>query len=179
MVLLRGTYILILILLATLVAGCIVPHGPVKEASIETQCPVRENTNPWITVNPVGNHYLGDVIKINGTTNIKKGNVTIWIKDKDFHTCLNRGDSLEGPCTCCEGVTLTAPIISGINGNNTWSTEVNTSQHRFYPAEFLMWIIYHDCRDFVPFPVPLNITAVSRTLNNSSENVTLYPGTTF
>lgn len=179
MVILRGTHILILILLATLVAGCLLPNGPVNGASIETQCPVRENTKPWITVNPVGDHYLGDVIKINGTTNIEKGNVTIFIKDKIFHTCLNRGASLEGPCTCCEGVTLTAPIITGIYGNNTWSTEVNTSQHRFYPAEFFMGIIYHDCREFAPFTVPLNITAVSHPQYNSSENVTVNSGTIF
>jgi hypothetical protein len=166
MVLFRGAYILILILLAALVAGCILPYGPVNGASIDTVptkiipgittnesftteltlltiCPVRENTKPWITVNPVGDHYLGDVIEINGTTNIESGEVQIFIKDTVYHSCVTIGP-VDAPCPCCGGITITAPIIRGICGNNTWSSEINTSQHQFYPAQFGLWVINRD-----------------------------------
>ncbi len=114
MALFRVTYTLMLILLTVLVSGCMLPQGAVNETSItainvtkisstpiiepvtplftiQTQCPVGKNTTPYITINPVGDHYLGDVIEINGTTNCEMGEVQTWVKDIVFRPgCQNR-----------------------------------------------------------------------------------------
>jgi hypothetical protein len=171
---------LVLVIVAVLLAGCTssnqykVPLTPINYVittlpTIQPQCPVKENTTPWITVNYSDNRQIEDLIKINGTTNIEKGELSIFFLEVAGHTCLNRGDVREGPCPCCEGVTVTAPIVSEVGGNNTWSTEVNTSQYGFYPAKFYMAVYSLDCRELDHYVVTMNITARSSPQYNSSE----------
>lgn len=35
----------------------------------QTQCPAQTDVTPWIIINPIRDHYVGDVFEINGTTN--------------------------------------------------------------------------------------------------------------
>jgi hypothetical protein len=183
---------LMLVMVAVIVSGCAsineagnrsdiitpnqtkVPLTPITYVittlpTIQPQCPVKENTTPWITVNYTDNLQIGDLIKINGTTNIEKGELSIFLLEVAGHTCLPLGYDREGPCPCCKGLTVTAPIISEVGGNNTWSTEVNTSQYEFYPTELYMAIYDLDCRELEHYLVTINITAVSSPQYNSSE----------
>jgi hypothetical protein len=37
---------------------------------VQTPCSPSENATPYIIINPIGNHTVGDVFEINGTTNL-------------------------------------------------------------------------------------------------------------
>jgi hypothetical protein len=53
----------------------------------QTQCPPQENTTPWIRINPVGDHYIGNVFEINGTTNLgANASLKIGIYQSHFYT---------------------------------------------------------------------------------------------
>lgn len=170
-------------MLAVLVAGCTLPqdvvngtnitainvtkvtstpiNAPVTNLStIQTQCPIWRNTTPYITINPVGVHYLGDMIEINGTTNCNGGEILIGIKDANFHLCPRNAGSPDAPCPCCDGVLMTSPIIPGICGNNSWSSKVDTSQHHFYPGEFYVEVINEGCGVDDPYFEYFNINSV-------------------
>jgi hypothetical protein len=167
MVHIRVAFILLIGLLVTLVAGCTLPQGAVNGTSIttinvtqaptpplivhatilptllpthQTQCPTGKNVTPCIIINPVSEHYLGDVIEINGTTNCNSGEMSIWIRDTRFSPGCHGPSPSDAPCVCCEGVSITTPIILGNDGNNIWSVEVNTSQHNFYPGTFYVFV---------------------------------------
>jgi len=118
---------------------------------------------PLITINPVSDHYyLGDMIEINGTTNCDKGEIQILVHSLPFVPGCENQEPSDVLCGCCEGFGITAPIITGICGNNTWSSEINTSQHNFYPGEFGLWFDDRDCSpsdNLFPFE-QLNISAV-------------------
>jgi outer membrane murein-binding lipoprotein Lpp len=77
--------VMLLIIGTILIAGCTFPADSENHTnnvslnvttftaaatSLQTQCPQSGNSTPWIIINPVGNHYLGDVFEINGTTNV-------------------------------------------------------------------------------------------------------------
>lgn len=195
----RVTYFLLLCLFAVLVVECTSPHSAVNGTSITTinvtkvpkilvnepittvstiptQCLAGKNMTPCITINPIVDHVLGDVIKINGTTNRDKGEIEIWIKDANFIPgCHGPGPS-DNPCNCCDGVTLTAPIIPGINGNNTWSGEVNTSQHNFYPGKFYLIVEFPHLVLEPPVYESLNILDAPHQQNLPSENTTVNTG---
>jgi hypothetical protein len=135
--------------------------------TIQTQCPVGRNTTPYITINPVGDHSLGDVIEINGTTNCDEGEVLMWIRDTIFIPCPKNSMGSDSPCPCCDGVYITAPIIPGICGNNTWSVELNTSQHHFYPGKFLIVVNDRGCGVDVPYDEYFNITSIPPSARTS------------
>jgi len=187
---------LMLFLIAVLVAGCTSSQSAVNGTSIDTlsttkvpttatnepfttiptiqeQCLTGKNKTPCITIDPVGNRYLGDLIKINGTTNCDTGKISIWIKDTRFIPCMKTPGRDDFPGPCDNGITLTAPIILGIDGNNAWSIEVNTSQHHFYPGNFYLFVNDPDCTPFSPVFGYLNITTVPHLQYNSSVNVSL------
>jgi hypothetical protein len=137
-----------------LTAGCISPSSPpvpyagnmnisaTSTLPVTTSSPIvtsapgqnpQENTSLYINVNPIFHHYLGDIIVLNGTTNLPAGEmITLGISTTEFHTCLNRGVQYPGVCACCEGIGDSAAIISGGYGVNTWSWNVNTSQYGFH-----------------------------------------------
>jgi len=181
---------LVLVMVAVLASGCTSPNGtwnrpdiitpnqtrpltPISSVfttlpTIQPQCPVKENTTPWITVNYTDNLQIGDLIKINGTTNIEKGEISIFLLEAAGHTCLNRGNVREGPCPCCKGLTVKTPVISKVGGNNTWSTEVNTSQYEFYPARLYVAVYDDDCRELEHYIFDINMTANSSPQFNMS-----------
>jgi len=66
------------------IAGCVVSHSPENRTtiapsaiatltpqSVPTQCPPESgNVTPYIIINPISTHNVGDVFEINGTTNL-------------------------------------------------------------------------------------------------------------
>jgi hypothetical protein len=76
-------------------------------------------TTPFITVDPIGNHTVGDVFFINGTTNIpvsEKLSVTVSLR-----TFQPSRQSF---------LTATVPILQGKNGVNSWSCNITPSTLR-------------------------------------------------
>lgn len=83
------------------------------------------NLSPyWIVIDPIGTHAVGDIIKINGTTNTPAGsNLSFFIPANCYTTPGQH-------CTIILGqfYSLTHPGISGSNPN-IFSFDVNTSGH--------------------------------------------------
>lgn len=81
---------------------------------------------PWIQINPVGNHTIGEKFTVNGTTNLAAGNeIIVTMAPVDYRQPANvRGDSVP-------------PIIrvkEGFCRNNSWSFAVNSES--FSPEEY-------------------------------------------
>lgn len=175
MFLVRGMYILFIFLL---IAGC--THSetvqetsrPVPQLKITKVTPI---PNYAVTVNPFGDHYVGDSIKINGTIKCDVDEVLIFIIAPKLHTCLNK-NTPEGPCFCCKGVSIVTPVIRGIDGNNTWSMELNTSEHRFYPDNFQLSVLNQSCDESYAGYVFLNLTTSPNQNLSLPANGTLNSG---
>ncbi len=106
----------------------------------------QSSTPPWIRIDPIRDHYFGDVITITGTTTCNTGDIQTVITDNNWHPCQkSTAWCVDNPDPCCDGVRINVPIIPGKNGNNTWSIEVNTSQHNLYPGTFLVEVITPGC----------------------------------
>jgi hypothetical protein len=97
---------------------------------IQIQCPVQKNEIPWIIINPVSDHYVGEVFDINGTTSLGAGeNISIDIiqsyfspKGQDYFTGFHRNSE----------------IIEGDCGVNRWTILVNLSE--FIPFEYFVYV---------------------------------------
>jgi hypothetical protein len=160
------------VILAVLVTGCISYQNAANGTNIDTisvtkipilstnqpstilpifqiPCHVANNKTPWIIINPIGDQTLGNVIKINGTTNIEGGELQIFIRSIKIISCPKDASYSDNPHPC-NGVFLTVPIIKENLSNNTWSREVNTSQHGFYPDEFIVEVTDLDCKQDNP-----------------------------
>jgi hypothetical protein len=120
-------------------AGCISQNSPSNTTGssvtntpvltvVPTQCPpVSGNATPYIIINPIGNHTVGDVFEINGTTNLDvDAKIDVGIRER----LSSRGDS-DNPSGLHGRVTLQKNPC----GPNFWSYSVNTSGwHYGYPA---------------------------------------------
>jgi len=113
-------------------------------------CPNGSNTSNllngelFIRINPVPHHYLGDIITFDGITNLPAGEmITFRIEEGVYHSCPKR----MGPCSddevvrhCCEGLINTIAVLSGDCDLNTWSWDVNSSEHGFYSdGEYIIY----------------------------------------
>ncbi len=92
--------VVLLIIGTILIAGCTFPAGSENHTnnvsvnvttftaaatSLQTQCPQSGNPTPWIIINPIGNHYIGDVFEINGTTNLGINEPLLyWVSHKPY-----------------------------------------------------------------------------------------------
>jgi hypothetical protein len=90
---------------------------------VQTQCPLSGNTTPWIIINPISNHYIGDVFEINGTTNL-------GIDEKVLVYVTGRVLSVPYPGVAgtTYGTNGTARIWCGNSGINFWNFSVNSSR---------------------------------------------------
>jgi hypothetical protein len=89
--------------------------------------------NPEIIINPVPHHYVGDTITFDGTTNLPPGEmIVLGVYSIDFTMCPKMQCS-ESVHYCCGGIQTTIAVIPGNCDINTWSWDVNTSQHGFQP----------------------------------------------
>jgi len=101
----------------------------------------------FIRINPVPHHYLGDIVTIDGTTNLPMGEIIrISVGTTEFRSCMKNEGNCHGYVTpCCEGISDTVRVTAGSCAINTWSWEVNTSQHGFRPDH--TYAVYADARD--------------------------------
>ena len=96
---------------------------------------------PVITISPVDVHYIGDIISFNGTTNLPPGEIiSLDIVSAGFAPCPKNpicdDDSVH---MCCGGISQNVAVKSAGCGITTWSWDVNTSQHQFYPNTFVIY----------------------------------------
>ena len=75
------------------------------------------NSTPFITIDPIGNHSIGDVFFINGTTNLPVSDSLIIFVSSVGNPPGGYGSSFQS----------TIPITPGENGINFWSCDVNTT----------------------------------------------------
>jgi len=89
-------------------------------------------TNPYITIDPIGNHTIGEVFFINGTTNLPVSeNLTIDVYPGTPHRGV--GGRIE-PGIVVDRIL----ILSGMNGVNHWS--VNVTDGYWTDEEFIVHI---------------------------------------
>jgi hypothetical protein len=87
---------------------------------------------PFINITPMNDHYIGDIIHFNGTTNLAPGEkITLWIYAITEQMCNKCQDCSDTVAPCREGIQQTVIVESNISDINTWSWDVNTSQHHF------------------------------------------------
>ena len=80
---------------------------------------------PWIHVNPIGNHTIGDIIVLSGTTNLAAGNEIAYdIKPVDYRLPANARDA----------VAPTLRVKEGSCGINSWSFGIDSKT--FSPKEY-------------------------------------------
>jgi hypothetical protein len=87
--------------------------------------------NPTATINPIGDHYVGDTFSINGSTNLAAGNdLLIEIYSSSF----NPTQKIQG--SGFSGSSAVVKVEPGTNGINRWSYPVDASA--FKPDEYLV-----------------------------------------
>jgi hypothetical protein len=149
---------------------------------------VTPQTTPYITLNHVGNHTIGEVFLINGTTNLApSGKPTIQLviyalgyrSSRCFRDC---GNDLYG-----EGYVRNIAISEGINGTNQWSeniTDLDWRSNNLYDigvysttvgASEGFWIVPSNSIN-VP-PVALTTASQSNTITVSNQATNPIPTT--
>jgi len=142
---LRVMYALLLVLVMICIlisAGCIsqpATENRTRNASVsapiitpvvtpvQIQCPPQKDITPWIIINPVSNHYVGDVFEINGTTNLKEKEELFFNVYEPPHTTPYQISPATRIYSGEEGVT---EIMKNDCRPNIWSFLVNTSGFR-------------------------------------------------
>jgi len=120
-------------LFAVLIAAAIIVLiAPTVSAENVNVAPV---TTPFITIDPIGNHTIGEVFFINGTTNLPVSeNLTIGVFPVTFH------HGLKGYIEPEPGIVVyTIPIVSATNGINHWSA--NITDGNWIPGEFVATVV--------------------------------------
>jgi len=123
---------------------------PFMTTPIPVQCQQESNWSgkstiveePVIVSNPITDHHIGDIIPFGGTTTLAPGeNITLLIYSIQFSTC-QKLQSLDA-CSdsvrhCCHGISQTVSVKSNEYCINTWSWDVNTSQHQFISGSYVL-----------------------------------------
>lgn len=140
----------------------------------------------WINVDPIPDHYLGDNITFEGTTNLAFGKmITIRISESwgRCSKCQMRIDSVR---YCCGDFYRMVAIRPGDSGKNFWSFNVNTSYHDFRPNEYRIETYGRDDRVEnaslfnildEPKPDPFHYITLNLPENIPNENVIRLSGT--
>jgi hypothetical protein len=137
--------VLLLIIESIIIAGCVTPNIPKNTTTLPTQRPPESgNAMPYIIINPIGTHTVGDVFEITGTTNLgvdKKLKIAVDEKrltgvgpydmpdwnyiytDSEGYVSMNGGD--RGINSWSYQVNLT-----GFHGSKLYSVNVKSEQNR-------------------------------------------------
>jgi hypothetical protein len=84
----------------------------------------------FITIDPIGNHSVGETFAVEGTTNLPlTGNVSVDIRSSTINRTSNSRSF--------DSYTL-IPVMSGQNGTNRWSTSVSTAN--WTPGKYLIGV---------------------------------------
>lgn len=123
----KVVFVLYVMMLAVLIGAAIV--CPIASAVNDNVTLV---TTPFITIDPIGNHTIGDVFFINGTTNLPVSEkLTIHAYPL---ASIRGGKGRLSPGIYADEI----PIVSGIKGVNHWS--VNVTGGYWEPEEFVVGI---------------------------------------
>ena len=92
-----------------------------------------DNGEPFILINPISHYYIGDTISVDGVTSLPAGEkISLVIIEAIYHSCPKSQIADDNSVRYCHsGLRDTVVVRSGKCGINTWSWEVNTSQHDF------------------------------------------------
>ena len=92
---------------------------------VPTQCPPASgNTTPYIIINPIGNHTVGDVFEINGTTNLGvDSKIVLNLQEQLVSSLPAKYYPLSGTFGC-------VTIQKNRFGPNSWSYPVNLSGYQ-------------------------------------------------
>jgi len=156
-----GIFVITLLVTGTLLAaGCMAPPKPIDSrenpgvpattfsitpslattTSVPVQCQ-QENQSLYINISPIADHYPGDIITVEGTTNLEPGEpISLAIYEDYGGLCPKVPYGCEDSVrACCGGFLRTVVVIPGDCGINTWSWKgINTSQHGFRPDSFIV-----------------------------------------
>ncbi len=92
---------------------------------------------PFITIDPIGNHTIGDVFFINGTTNLPVSeNLTLEIRDYAWTWRLHMKDEPNVPPPGYYAYLPYVSIIPGITGINQWSVNVTDAAERLIMGRY-------------------------------------------
>jgi len=109
---------------------------------VQIQCPIPKNPTLWIDINPVSNHYVGDVFEINGTTNFgSDDNLNITIIQSSFSRC----PRIYSDCYRYASIQSTIIVQDGDCEKNNWTYSANLSG--FKPERYIIDIT--DCNKSV------------------------------
>ncbi len=130
--------------------------SPLTIVKNRSQCDSRETGAPWVQIDPVGDHHVGELLTINGSTNLPQGsilaidispvapphtsmyfNITEW--------CIRR----------CKHANVT--VINGIFSPNTFSIAYDTTN--LNSDEYWVWVLDPTCNpNIIMTPQRFNIT---------------------
>ena len=109
---------------------------------VQIQCPPQKNMTPWISINPVSDHYVGDVFEINGTTNFgSDDNLNTTIIQSSFSRC----PRIYSDCYRYTSIQSTIIVQDGDCEKNNWTYSANLSG--FKPERYIIDIT--DCNKSV------------------------------
>ena len=92
---------------------------------------------PFITIDPIGNHSTGDVFFINGTTNLPVSeNLILEIRDYAWTWRLHMKDEPNVPPPGYYAYLPYVSIIPGITGINQWSVNVTDAAERLIMGRY-------------------------------------------
>jgi hypothetical protein len=130
----------------------------IQIACAENVIPV---TTSFITIDPIGNHTIGDVFFINGTTNLPiSENLTIWFGNYEWEE-----QSFTYDCKECQRIPPTdkvgkvenIPISPTVNDTNRWSANVTNIVKGLVSGEYAV-----DVRSYVNFSCNTNGCSVPK-----------------
>jgi hypothetical protein len=92
-------------------------------------------SRPWIAIDPIPHHYLGDTLTFQGSTNLAPGEtITTAVYSAEFAPCPKSTVNCQGNVTpCCGGYRDSVSVLAGTCGINTWLWDVSTAEHGFRP----------------------------------------------
>jgi trimeric autotransporter adhesin len=99
---------------------------------------------PWIRIDPVSDHVIGDKFTISGTTNLAVGDAIIVQVYSTNLTYLNRKSSIDP-------VPPEIRVLKGTPGNNTWTFYVNSEGFRNEPYRVSVMAEIQDAWASQPF----------------------------
>jgi hypothetical protein len=102
-------------------------------------------SNPYILIDPIGNHTVGDVFFINGTTNLPvTENLTIHIYDFNFYCCVMLSRMKTSSCPSISSNNFAQifniSISSDGSGTNQWSVDVTDTAKKFLNGKYIVSI---------------------------------------
>jgi len=153
-----------LVLLLILSAILIIP--PVSSFIVE---------KPTATINPIGDHHIGDKFTITGSTNLAVGDyLSVEIYSSSFKPTQKEQSSQ------FSGSSGTVTVIPGTNRSNIWSFDVDTSA--FKPDEYIIKVsgITNEVTAFSTFIIlePLPLTTIPTVKTQTTTLQTASPITT-